>query len=106
MPRYPGPDTFPGLLTLPGAVFAFVFEPPTTERASRLEGSLFCTTSWGKSVWRIDGVWFDGFLPTADVRDAADRFYAGGSIHTLSPAEVSELTAAGYGAYITSKEIL
>lgn len=32
---------------------------------------------------------------------AADHFYQGGMVHTISDAEATTLTNAGYGAYIT-----
>lgn len=32
---------------------------------------------------------------------AADHFYQGGMVHTISSAEATTLTNAGYGAYIT-----
>lgn len=33
--------------------------------------------------------------------EAADFFYHGGMVHTISSAEATTLTNAGYGAYIT-----
>ena len=32
---------------------------------------------------------------------SADYYYVGGHVYNLSPTEVTVLTAAGYGAYIT-----
>jgi hypothetical protein len=107
MPLYPYPGglLFPAEDLYPGPVFRYVFRPPTQERAFHLAGrGLFGTSSWGLSVWRIDGVWHQGFMPTADVVAAADRFYSGGGIHPLNASEASDLIAAGYGPYITNEE--
>jgi hypothetical protein len=39
--------------------------------------------------------------PSQTEIDAADFFYQGGMVHTISDAEATTLTDAGYGAYIT-----
>lgn len=46
--------------------------------------------TWGAGQW-LD----DGFLSTCQ------RVYRGGYTYTIDATEVDELTAAGYGAYIT-----
>ena len=46
--------------------------------------------TWGAGQW-LD----DAFLATCE------RVYRGGYTYTLDSTEVSELTAAGYGTYIT-----
>lgn len=53
------------------------------------------------TVLRVDGVWRNVYDPPEALVDAADRVYRGGRFHVISSAEAAELTAAGYGAYIT-----
>jgi len=39
--------------------------------------------------------------PSQTEIDAADYFYQGGMVHTISASEATILTDAGYGSYIT-----
>ena len=53
-------------------------------------------------VKRQDGTWYQTTSPIDSDLQAAARVYRGGYTYPdLTAAEVSELTAAGYGAYIT-----
>lgn len=52
-------------------------------------------------VKRQDGTWYQTTTPVDSELQAAARVYRGGYTYDLSPQEVTELTAAGYGAYIT-----
>lgn len=53
----------------------------------------------GRNVYRLT----DGTYTEVDQRDTGqvDRVYLGGHVYELTPEEVADLTAAGYGAYIT-----
>ena len=55
----------------------------------------------GLNVYRYAGQWFAELSPSYERWTAADRAYLGGHIHPVSAAEAAELTAAGYGAYLT-----
>ena len=46
----------------------------------------------------------DGTYTEAEIRDEGqiDKVYHGGHIHTITAEEQADLTAAGYGAYITA----
>lgn len=81
----------------------FVLFPPTREVPFRIEGGLMGLTSYGQSLWRIDGAWHLGFIPSAEQVAAADRFYGGGRVYALTSTERDDLVAAGYGAYITQE---
>lgn len=53
-------------------------------------------------IKKQDGTWYQTTTPVDSDLQAAARVYRGGYTYSdLSAAEVSELTAAGYGAYIT-----
>lgn len=47
------------------------------------------------------GSWVQTTTPIDSELVAAQKVYRGGYTYTISAAEASELTAAGYGAYIT-----
>ncbi len=53
----------------------------------------------GRNVYRLT----DGTYTEVDQRDVGqvDRIYLGGHVHEVTAEEVADLTAAGYGAYIT-----
>lgn len=52
-------------------------------------------------VKRQDGSWFETVSPVDSELQAAARVYRGGYTYPLSDADAAELTAAGYGAYIS-----
>jgi hypothetical protein len=93
---FPDGDLFPGAAVLPS-----YFRPPTQDIPFRIEGGLYGLVTHGLSVWRIDGVWHQGFMPTAEQVAASDRFYGGGRIHRLAASERRDLINAGYGDNIT-----
>lgn len=76
------------------------FNPPYVERASH-DDNLRFKVRHGISVYRISGVWQQQENPPSADHDAADRFFLGGHVYIITPAEQAELIAAGYGAYIT-----
>lgn len=78
---------------------------PTSEVTFRFAGGMNIAQTYGRSMWRINGQWSVGMSPAAELIAQADRFYAGGRLHTLSLDERDELVAAGFGDYIT-QEIL
>ncbi len=51
-----------------------------------------------------DGTYTTKVSPTQDELAAAAFAYRGGYVYTLTDAEVTALTAAGFGAYIESKD--
>lgn len=55
----------------------------------------------GLNVYRLAGVWYAEREPAYERWSAADRAYLGGHIHSVSVDEAAELTAGGYGAYLT-----
>jgi hypothetical protein len=76
------------------------FTPPYAERQHSEEHLRF-KSRYGISVLRIGGQWLQQENPSAEQITAADRYYPGGHVHTITDAEKSDLIAAGYGAYIT-----
>lgn len=56
----------------------------------------------GRSVLKsVGGVYSTVDNPSQDQIDAAAVCYLGGHVYSITAAESSALTAAGYGAYIT-----
>ena len=96
LPGFPGEDVYPGLPS-----YRAEFRTPTQDIAFPMEGSLYALLPHALSVWRIDGVWAQGFSPSPETVAAADRFYHGGYVHTVEGDAITELTAAGYGDHIT-----
>lgn len=104
---YPGAGTFPSGSLFPGEqpATSVTFRTPTQDvyfhlvPGTRLVG----VHSYGLSVWRIGGVWSQGLTPDAATVAAADRFYGGGRIHSLTADERADLIAGGYGAYISEE---
>lgn len=54
----------------------------------------------GRNVYKLD----DGTYTEVDIRDEGQivKIYYGGHINEITAEEVADLTAAGYGAYITA----
>jgi hypothetical protein len=77
------------------------FSGPTyTEKRS--DELWFVSQSKGVTVVkRQDGSWYQTTTPIDSDLSAAARVYRGGYTYTINSTEVAELTAAGYGAYIT-----
>lgn len=97
---YPAEDLYPGVASAATAIF----RTPTLDVAYPMEGSLRALLPHAMSVWRIGGVWSQGFAPSLATVTAADRFYRGGYEHQIDSAGIAELTAAGYAAYIVVLE--
>jgi hypothetical protein len=71
-------------------------------RGSRL-WRFYRGSNWGITVLQQqDGTFVQRTYVSQVEMDAAKKAYLGGHIYTVSAAEVSALTAAGYGAYITT----
>lgn len=103
---YPGADLYPAEDLFPGVpAYHAVFQTPTQDWAFPMEGNLHALLPHAMSVWRVDGVWAEGFAPSPAIVAAADRFYRGGYEHQIETEQIEELTAAGYGAYITVLEV-
>ena len=81
----------------------YTFSPPTVEEGPAGFGRLF----WRFRIARANTLLVYGTAvvsertPGVDETQAADYCYLGGHIYTLSPTEVTILTNAGYGSYIT-----
>jgi len=56
----------------------------------------------GVAVWKTpEGEWRVSESVTVEDQRAAVVYYGGGHVHVISEEEADELTAAGFGAYIT-----
>lgn len=71
------------------------FTPPTV-RIQIVDNGLRYGMDVGVSVLRTNGVWWMQQIPSSEQVAAADRYYAGGRIYTITDAEAAELTGAGF----------
>jgi len=78
-----------------------VFRGPTFVERSDSELWFIKQTRGVTVVRRQDGSWYETVSPIDSELQAASRFYRGGYTYDLSAAEAADLTAAGYGAYIS-----
>lgn len=80
------------------------FTPPTVDEGPAGGGPLFFRykISRADAVLKKNGVYTQTRVPSQDEINEADIYYAGGrGGYEISEAEAADLTAAGYGAYIT-----
>lgn len=61
----------------------------------------FVTTRIGKSVVKKDGAWLTIMNPQGDFLKECEVVLRGGYVHSISNELAAELTAAGYGDYIS-----
>ena len=72
------------------------FNPPFVIHDHQMKGALIASLQYGLTVFRIDGEWGTAEYPTTAQEAAADRFYRGGYIHSLTEEEAAEMEAEGY----------
>lgn len=87
------------------------FEPPTvfdnpavlwsTPGYKRALFKFYGPYERGRSVVRIGGVYQTLDYPDQDLLALASEVYLGGHIYPLTDAQVTDLTAAGYGEFIS-----
>ena len=83
---------------------AYVFNPPTVDETPAGFGRLF----WRFRIARSDTLLVYGNnvlsvrTPGVDQTQEADYCYQGGHVYVLTAPEITILTNAGYGAYITN----
>jgi len=79
------------------------FVTPTVQEAPAGFGPLFYRVelSRGVSVLKVDGTYTDVRYPSQTELEEADAYYLGGHEYEVSDAVAAELTAAGYGEYLT-----
>ena len=54
------------------------------------------------TVYRVAGVWHAEQATSEEIEAVADRLYFGGHVYTVDQAAADELTAAGFGANLTT----
>jgi hypothetical protein len=75
--------------------------PVLIYKPGRPEDLWFVSTRIGKTVVKKDGSWLEIVTPQGDFLATCDVVLRGGYTHTITSDLATELTAAGYGAYIT-----
>lgn len=81
-----------------------IFTPPTVDEGPAGGGPLFFRYKIARAdaILKKNGVYTRTRVPSEDEIADADIYYAGGrGGYEISEAEAADLTAAGYGAYIT-----
>ena len=84
--------------------FTATFTPPTVEEGPVAEGPLFSRYKLRRGISVVkwpDGSYSSVRYPAQTDLESALAVYLGGHVYVLNATEVSELTAAGYGDYIT-----
>lgn len=80
------------------------FTPPVAEKQDpvfRSRLGAFFRHNVGRTVLNTGGTFTSVQYPSDSQIAAATAVYLGGHVHTITADEAAELTAAGYGAYIT-----
>ncbi len=79
------------------------FRPPTVREGPAGPGPLFgrYKLNRGITILKNGTAYTQWRNPTPDTLAAATIAYRGGYVYTVTDAEATALTAAGYGAYLT-----
>lgn len=77
--------------------------PPTRDQGPAALDPLFVRykIARGVSLLVTGATVTEAQYASQDEAEAADFYYQGGMVHTISAAEATTLTNAGYGSYIT-----
>ena len=79
-----------------------LFTSPTVRRQNnRGEELWFTGVTVAKTVVKKDGAWRTMVSPTPEYLNTCDVVMRGGYVHNISQTLADELTAAGYGDYIS-----
>lgn len=87
-------------------LMTYILRPPTVYEAPMGDGPLFSRYKIrrGMSILKnLDGSYSTVRFPAQTDIEASAGVYMGGHEYPLSGQEVTDLTAAGYGAYITNE---
>lgn len=89
---------------------AWVFRPPTVDDGPRYRANAdrvtvalfrhFVGPTRGRTVYKTNGTYVTSDAPYLDDLLAADAVYYGGHVHPITDDERTDLTAAGFGAYV------
>jgi hypothetical protein len=81
----------------------YYFTTPTVDETPAGDNILFARykIARGISVLRLNGVYSSFRYPSQVQTDIAEEFYLGGTTTLITQQTADELTAQGYGAYIT-----
>jgi hypothetical protein len=82
----------------------YIFRPPTVDETPAALDPIHVRVKIARGVTVIlsGGVYSQVRYPASEDLAAADAYYRGGYNNVISAAEATALTAAGYGAYITT----
>ena len=82
----------------------YYFTTPSIDETPAGEHILFARfkLARGITVLRINGVYSSYRYPSQILTNTAEEYYPGGTKTLVNQATADELTAQGYGAYITS----
>jgi hypothetical protein len=82
----------------------YIFRPPTVDETPAALDPINIRVKIARGVTVIlsGGIYNQVRYPAFEDLQAADAYYRGGFDNVISAAEAASLTAAGYGAYITT----
>ncbi len=81
----------------------YVFIGPTIQETPASYDILFCRYGIDRGIsviQRQDGTYYQARYPAQTELEESKAYYPGGHVIPLTSAEVTSLTAAGYGQYI------
>jgi len=79
----------------------FFASPPLWRKAGRSSDLWWVSNPLGQTVVKADGQWRTVVSPSEDFLATCEVVLRGGYQHEISDALAADLTAAGYGDYIT-----
>ena len=82
----------------------YLFTPPSRVEHSGEKHPLWgrMRLNYGVSLLKKDGLYRQVEGPTSEEATAADAYYIGGHIYTVTQGEADDLTDAGYGEWVTT----
>lgn len=83
----------------------YILQGPTVEETPAAWDRFHCRIRLTRGITiveRMDGSFYETRFPAQTDLEAAANYWLGGHIYELSAPDAAALTAAGYGAYITT----
>lgn len=82
----------------------YIFRPPTVDETPAALDALNIRVKLTRGVTVVlnDGIYSEVRYPASEDLADADAYWRGGYNNVVSAADAAALTAAGYGAYITT----
>lgn len=83
----------------------YYLSPPTVRQTPMALDRFFARYPMNRGIaiiQRMDGTFYQSMSPAQTELETVQAYWLGGYLHTITQAQSTALTAAGYGAYITT----